>query len=444
MKDLTKGMPAKVILLFALPLILGNILQQVYNLADAKIVSEYAGEISFAAIGATMVIVNLMTGFVNGLTQGFGILIARCFGAKDEMRMRKFIAGTVKLTLIVTVLMTVIGELVIHNLLVLLKTPDTILYEAELYIRILIGGFVCSCVYNMLANILRAVGDSKRPLYCLMGAIVINIGLDLLFIPVLHLGIKGAAIATVISQGIAALSVAMIVWKKYRMIIPRRKEWKLDTDQYLNLSVSGLSMGFMNCIVSFGTIILQSGINGLGTNIIQAHTAGRKVFDVLMVMIFTVGIAMTTYVSQNLGAGKIDRVRQGVRQAMIVETVLTTLMILICYTLGGKMVCWLASSSEKEVIEPGVMYIRVGVLFFYVLGPLFVLRCSLQGVGRKIVPVVSSVLELLVKIASVLFLVPRLQYFGVALTEPISWIVMTIWLAVAYIRLDIDNIVKGE
>ena len=227
-------------------------------------------------------------------------------------------------------------------------------------------------------------------------------------------------------------------------IIPRKKEWSLNTDQYLNLSVSGLSMGFMNCIVSFGTIILQSGINGLGTNIIQAHTAGRKVFDVLMVMIFTVGIAMTTYVSQNLGAGKIDRVRQGVRQAMIVETVLTTLMILICYTLGGKMVCWLASSSEKEVIEPGVMYIRVGVLFFYVLGPLFVLRCSLQGLGRKIVPVVSSVLELLVKIASVLFLVPRLQYFGVALTEPISWIVMTIWLAVAYIRLNIDNVVKGE
>lgn len=434
MKDLTKGCPAKVILLFAIPLILGNIFQQLYNMADSKIVSLYVGTGALAAVGATGVISNMITGFMNGLTQGFAILIARCFGAKDEKRMRQYVAGTILLTSVFGIGFTAISELTISGLLQVLQTPQDIFYEAESYIRIVLIGCIFSSIYNVCANMLRAIGDSKRPLYCLCVAIFLNIALDIVFVKGLSMGIQGAAYATVVSQGVAALLVGVYMLSKYGTILPRKKDWKLETGQYGQLLSSGLAMALMNCIVSIGTVVLQSSINGLGTKIVAAHTAGRRVFDILMIMIYTVGFAMTTYVSQNMGAMRVDRVKQGVRHAMAIVTVITTVVISVCFLVGDDMVRWLASTTDPEILKAAVMYIQVGVVFFYVLGPLFVLRCSLQGMGRKLIPVCSSILEMILKILSVQILVPRLQYFGVALTEPISWIAMTILLAGAYLH----------
>lgn len=433
MKELTKGYPAKVILLFAIPLILGNIFQQLYNMADSKIVSMYVGTGALAAVGATSVISNSLTGFINGLTQGFAILVAKCFGAQDYQRMRRFVAGTLLLTAGFGILLTVLSEVAVVGLLQWLQTPDDIFADAECYLRIILVGCIFSSVYNVCANLLRAVGDSKRPLVCLIVAILLNIVLDLWFVKGLSMGIQGAAYATVLSQAVAGALVAGYTWFRYRELLPQKKDWKLEEGQYAALLSSGLAMGLMNCIVSIGTVVLQGAINGLGTKIVAAHTAGRRVFDILMIMIYTVGFAMTTYVSQNVGAGRMDRVKSGVRQAMVIVTVITTVIIGICFLFGSTIVRWIASTDDPEILKAAVMYIEVGVVFFYVLGPLFVLRCSLQGMGRKIIPVSSSVLEMVLKFASVLFLVPRLGYFGVALTEPISWIAMTIMLAAAYL-----------
>lgn len=433
MKDLTKGYPAKVIMMFAIPLMFGYIFQQFYNVADSKIVSTYVSTDALAAVGATAVVFNTIIGFVNGLTQGFTILVANSFGAKDMSRMRRFVAGTIVLTFSVAIVMTILGLVFIVPILEVLNTPAEIMTDAVAYVRIILAGIVFTALYNMCANILRAVGDSKNPLYCLVVAVVANIGLDLLFVCGFSWGIEGVAYATIIAQALAGVLCGAIILIKFRDVLPKKEDWKLEPGQYPNLITTGLSMGLMGCIVNIGTIVLQGSINSLGTDIVAAHTASRRVFDVLTVTLYTVGIAMTTYASQNMGAGKPERVRQGVRHSNLIVTGITTVLIVVCYLVGRPLLAWLVGSDNAEILDASVMYLKVSVWFFYVLGPLFVLRCTLQGMGRKIIPICSSIMELVVKILSAAFLVPALAYVGVAFTEPISWIVMIIPLIVAYV-----------
>lgn len=442
MKDLTKGYPAKVILMFAIPLMCSSILQQLYNMVDSKIVSAYVGTAAFAAVGATSVVSNTLIGFINGLTQGFAILIANSFGAKDEKRMRQSVAGTLILTTVITVILTVLGLLLIRPILTMLRTPDDIMDNALSYVRIILAGIAFTALYNVFANILRAVGDSKTPLYCLTFAVILNVGLDLLFVAVFKWGIQGAAYATVLAQAISGFLCMAYVLIRFRDLLPHRLEWSISGELYSNLTTTGLAMGLMGCIVNIGTIILQSAINGLGTSIVAAHTAARRLFDILMILIYTVGLAMTTYVSQNAGAGRVDRIKQGVRHAHVVATIISTMMILLCYLIARPVIEWLTSSTDPAIVDPAVFYLKFGVWFFYALGPLFILRCSLQGMGCKIIPICSSILEMLVKIASAAILVPHLQYFGVVLTEPISWVLMTTLLAIGYVLNAPDKILN--
>ena len=444
MKDLTKGYPAKVIMMFAIPLMFGYIFQQFYNVADSKIVSTYVSTDALAAVGATAVVFNTIIGFVNGLTQGFTILVANSFGAKDMSRMRRFVAGTIVLTFSVAIVMTILGLVFIVPILEVLNTPAEIMADAVAYVRIILAGIVFTALYNMCANILRAVGDSKNPLYCLVVAVVANIGLDLLFVCGFSWGIEGVAYATIIAQALAGVLCGAIILIKFRDVLPKKEDWKLEPGQYPNLITTGLSMGLMGCIVNIGTIVLQGSINSLGTDIVAAHTASRRVFDVLTVTLYTVGIAMTTYASQNMGAGKPERVRQGVRHSNLIVTGITTVLIVVCYLVGRPLLAWLVGSDNAEILDASVMYLKVSVWFFYVLGPLFVLRCTLQGMGRKIIPICSSIMELVVKILSAAFLVPALAYVGVAFTEPISWIVMIIPLIVAYVVKPPEKMLGGE
>lgn len=426
--------------MFAIPLMCSSILQQLYNMVDSKIVSAYVGTAAFAAVGATSVVSNTLIGFINGLTQGFAILVANSFGAKDEKRMRQSVAGTLILTTVITVILTVLGLLLIRPILTMLRTPDDIMDNALSYVRIILAGIAFTALYNVFANILRAVGDSKTPLYCLTFAVILNVGLDLLFVAVFKWGIQGAAYATVLAQAISGFLCMAYVLIRFRDLLPHRLEWSISGELYSNLTTTGLAMGLMGCIVNIGTIILQSAINGLGTSIVAAHTAARRLFDILMILIYTVGLAMTTYVSQNAGAGRVDRIKQGVRHAHVVATIISTMMILLCYLIARPVIEWLTSSTDPAIVDPAVFYLKFGVWFFYALGPLFILRCSLQGMGCKIIPICSSILEMLVKIASAAILVPHLQYFGVVLTEPISWVLMTTLLAIGYVLNAPDKI----
>lgn len=432
MKELTKGTPWKVILLFAVPIIFRSIFQQLYNFVDSKIVSTYISTNAFAAVGATAVVSNTIIGFLNGFTQGFAISVANSYGAKDYKRMRKYIAGSIVLAFSIAIILTAVSLFFIDDLLKMLATPEDIMGDALAYVKIILCGIIFTAVYNLCANILMAVGDSKTPLYCLIVALIINTGLDILFVRGLSMGIKGAAYATIISQAIAGGLCVIYIFIRFKMIVPSKGDWRLEKRQYPELFTTGLSMGLMGCIVNVGTLALQNAINKLGTAYVAAHTAARKLFDMLTILIFSIAVAMTTFVSQNMGAGKFARVRQGIRQAIYMATIATTFLIFVCYTFGEGILKWITSTEDATIISAAVMYMKISIVFFYVLGPLLILRCSLQGMGHKVMPLFSSAMEMVVKIVSANLIVPVLAYKGVAFTEPISWVLMTIMLTVSY------------
>ena len=431
--DMTEGSPLRIIILFTIPIILGNIFQQLYNIGDTKVVSYFCDEHAYGAVGLTAPVSNMVIGLINGFTQGFGILVANAFGAKDRERIRKNVAGAAVLTLGLTVFLLVLSFSVIRPVLVLLNTPDELMELALSYVRIILVGIPFTALYNLSANLIRSLGDSRTPLYCLIASIALNIVLDILFVGVLGMGISGAAVATVLAQAVCSVACFLYGILKFKDYLPKRGDFALNKKEYGELFTMGLSMGLMGCIVNIGTIILQSGINGLGADIVSAHTAGRRLLDILMALTYTFGFTMTTYVSQNMGAGRFDRVRLGVRTAITIVLTISAVSIVFSLFFARPIVTWIASTENQAIVDNAAMYVKVGSCFFPALGPLFVLRCSLQGMGRKTVPIASSVLELCIKIISVLVLVPWLGYLGIALTEPISWVFMTMLLAWGYI-----------
>lgn len=432
MKDLTKGRPFQVIWLYALPMILGQMAQQLYSFADSAIVGNYVSSNALAAVGATNVVSNMLIGFLNSATLGLAIPIARYYGAKDEKNMRKCIGTAALLTLFSSVLLTLCGLFFIYKILTLLGTPTDIIDMSYAYVKIILAGLIFTSVYNFSANLLRAVGDSVTPLIFLGMAVVLNIGLDLLFIRVFDMGVGGAAYATIISQAVAGISCLIFIFAKCRYLVPKSDEFVVGKTDLADLIQSALAMGFMSCIVNIGTVILQSAINNLGTDIITAHTSARKVFDILCVMLYTVGNAVTTFVSQNMGAQKIERVKAGIRDGILLNTLITTILIILGWLFGPWLLRLVSGTSDTAIIDPAVRYIRISVTCFYLLGPLFVLRCAMQGMGRKIIPIASSTMEMIGKILAVMFLAPRLGYLGITITEPAIWACCTLMLSIMY------------
>mgnify|MGYP003180191735 CR=1 FL=1 len=418
MRELTKGSPAKVIMTFALPIIFGNLLQQLYNLADGKIVSTYVGTQAFAAVGATAVIANLIIGFVNGVTQGFGIPISRCFGAGDYKNMRRYVAGSFIMTVAMTLILTVGALLGIEGLLHILDTPADIMEEALQYIRIIIMGTAFISLYNYSANILRAIGESRIPLLCLAVAVILNIFLDILFVHTFSMGLRGAAHATNIAQCIAGVLCMAYLLFRFRELVPKGQEWQMQRRKYQEMTIFGISLGMMSCFVSIGTVIFQTAVNRLGTKIVTAHIAARRIEELTNVPMLCTGMAMTTYASQNLGAGEYDRIKKGIHQAFVIVLVQGVIFTTFCWIFGHPLIRWITRNTS----------------FYFVLGPLFVLRCSLQGLEHKVIPVASSILELVLKIVSTIWIVPVLGYTGVIYTEPIIWIFMTLMLIGGYVR----------
>lgn len=434
MRELTKGSPAKVIMTFALPIIFGNLLQQLYNLADGKIVSTYVGTQAFAAVGATAVITNLIIGFVNGVTQGFGIPVSRCFGAGDYKNMRRYVAGSFVMTVVMTLLLTFGALLGIEGILHLLETPADIMEQSLEYIRIIIMGTVFISLYNYSANILRAVGESRIPLLCLVVAVILNIFLDLLFVQTFSMGLRGAAHATNIAQCIAGVMCMAYLLVRFRELVPKGQEWHVQGRKYKEMTVFGFSLGMMSCFVSIGTVIFQTAVNRLGTKIVTAHIAARRIEELTNVPMLCTGMAMTTYASQNLGAGEYGRIRKGISQAFVIILVQAIILTAFCWIFGYPLIRWITSSKDTYILDTAYRYLTRNTAFFFVLGPLFVLRCSLQGLEHKVIPLASSILELVLKIVSTIWIVPVLGYEGVIFTEPVIWIFMTLMLIAGYVR----------
>ena len=433
-KTLTEGTPWKQILLFSIPIFWGNIFQLLYSLVDTKIVGSTLGTEALAAVGSVSTLHTLMTGFLNGLTLGFSLITAMCFGADNMKRLKKSFAMTIELGVLTTAVLVVVLMFVLQPLLHLLNVPEEQFAMSYAYISVLIVGLFATVLYNLCANTLRAIGDSLTPLLFLILATVSNIGLEYLFILEFHMGVQGAAYATVLAQLISVVLCFVRIFRKFPILHLQKSDFRPEKELIVEMYKSGLSMGLMSCLVSIGTIMLQSAINTFGTTVIVAHTAARKVFEIMSLPMSVLGSAMATYCGQNYGAKRFDRIRQGIRASLLIAAIWSVAVFIICHTVEGALIRFVASTTDAEVIYWGSMYLKVDMSFIIVCGVIVILRNSMQGFGDRVIPVFSSCIELAGKIIFAFVFAPVFAYWGIIWAEPVVWIAMVIPLIVKVVH----------
>lgn len=439
MKDLTNGKPLKLIAAFALPILLGNLFQQVYSLTDTIIIGKALGNEAIAAVGSTASVVSLMFSIINGLVTGFAIIVSKNFGAGRHDEMRRTIARMLTFSAITTAVIICATTIFIEPLLAALNTPAEIFAQARDYLFVVALGLVVTLLYNFEAAILRAVGDSVIPLIILIISTALNIVLDLLFVCVFETGVMGAAIATVAAQLISAVVCLIYLVKKRPFLLVKKSDFKFTKQSSAELLSAGFGMALMYSIVDIGSIVLQNGINGFGKDIITAHTAARKIFSLLIMPFSSISAALVTYCSQNRGAGKYSRIKTGIRDGLIIAFSWAAVTVALVFFAGNFLVGILVSSDEAnsaDIIATAVLYLKWSVPFYFPLAALLSLRASLQGLGRSAVPIFCSIIELSWKIVTVLVIIPLFGgnsgtvgdsiekiggYFGVIISEPIIW-----------------------
>ena len=430
MKDLTKGSPGKLVVQFGLPILIGNIFQLFYSLADIRIVGSTLGDQALAAVGATSTLNNLIIGFLIGLTNGFAVLMARDFGAQKMDHLRKDLGSALKLGIMISILLTFFSVVLLKPILMLLNMPEELMVEGTAYIRVILLGMTAAMLYNICASVLRAMGDTVTPLMFLIFSTLMNIGLDYFFILVLHTGVAGAAYATVISQIVATVLCWIYIRKRYPVLHLQKSDFVSDNKLYKALLASGLSMGLMQSLVSLGTVALQGAINTLGTDIIVAHTAARKITEIFMLPFGVLGMTMATYSGQNLGAGQIRRIKIGLKQVTLVAFVWCCGVLIASYTIAPMLIRLVTATNTPVVIETAALYLKIDTLLYFVPAVISILRNTLQGIGDHVTPIVSSFIELVGKILVAICLTPYLKYMGIILAEPIVWVLMIIPLII--------------
>lgn len=444
MTDLTKGSPAKQMLKFAMPVGLGNLFQLFYSLTDTRIVGSTLGEKSLAAVGASTSISVLLIGFLMGLTNGFSIPIAQEFGARNDEKVRKTIAGSLILGFLTALVISMLTVIFLTPILKILNVSDELFPQSYGYIRAILLGITATMFYNAFAGILRAIGNTVAPLIFLLIACGINIVLDLYFILKLNTGVVGAAWATVIAQGISVLFCVMYMWKKYPQYRLKREDFKLEFSLIKRLYASGMSMGMMMSLIYIGTLALQIAINTFGENIIVAHTAARKISELFMLPFGVMSVTVATYCGQNKGAKKYERIKIGTYQAVYISWVWVVLVIILSYTISPQLVYLVTGSSIPEIIDTAEKYLKFNTIFYFVPVVIVVLRNVMQGIGDLFTPLVSSSIELIGKVAVAFLLAPKLHYMGIIVAEPLVWIFMVIPLIVQIRKNKIFNYKKVD
>ena len=430
--DLMHGPIFKSLFIFMLPIFVSNLFQQLYNTVDTMIVGNVLGDTALAAIGSCGSIYELLVGFGIGIGNGLAIVAARSYGAQDEDLLKKTVAGSLVIGFLSSLCITLAGLVGLHPLLVLLDTPAEILEDAYRYIIVINYGVLVMFAYNLCAGLLRAIGNSFMPLVFLLLSSGLNILLDLLFIARMGMGVQGAAVATVISQGVSVLLCIVYVFAKVKLLLPEKKHFRVGRHLYWELFSQSISMGLMSSIVSAGSVVLQYGINGLGTLVIAGHTAARKMFMFTDMPLLSMASAGSTFVSQNCGAGQPGRVRKGMKEIYLYSVVMTVAAVLLMRVAAPWMVAFVSGSSEPIVLENGARYLLWNAPFYAVLGILLSTRYALQSLGNKVLPLFSSVIELVGKVVFVVLFIPKFGYDAVILCEPIIWCVMAAYLVAVY------------
>lgn len=434
MKDLTHGKPSRIILCFALPILIGNLFNLAYNLADTRIVGMYLGNDALAAVGSISTLNDLLVGFVVGLANGFSVITAQHFGSGNREKTRRVFALSILMGFLVTALIVAGSLAFMDGLLDWMNVMDEHRAASVSYIEVIIGGLFFSIIYNVLAGNLRAIGDAYTPLLFLVLSAVLNVVLDMVCVRYLRMGVRGAAAATVASQAVSAVLCFIYTWKKYDFLHFGIKDFALKPVFLRPMLESGLSMGLMSSLVSFGTLALQTAINTLGTNTIVAHAATRKLTNLYMLPFSVLGTTMATYSGQNFGAGRYDRIRSGLIIALGCSYVWCVVVTIASYTVCPYLIKAITDTDIKEVIDTACLYQRFDTLFYLLVPTITILRNSLQGMGDHITPIFSSGLELVGKVLIAALLTPRIGYWGIIVSEPIVWSVMVVPLIISMVR----------
>lgn len=430
--DLLHGPILKAMLVFAVPLFFSGVFQQLYNTMDTVIIGHTLGDEALAAMGAAGAVYDLLIGFALGIGNGLAIVTARSFGSGDEDYLKRSVAASLVIGVGITVVITVAVRFILYPFLEVLNTPKEIMEQSYAYISTITLFIGVMFAYNLCAGLLRAIGNSVMPLVFLILSSLLNIVLDLFFITRLHMGVRGAAVATVIAQGVSVLACLFYIWKKAGILIPGRIHFVWDRELYGEMLAQGFSMAFMSAIVHAGTAILQSGINSLGYLVIAGHVAARKLFMFLLMPYMAISQTVSTFVAQNYGAGQMGRIRRAVKLSYLCSAVLTAGITLFTIPLASLMVRLLSGSSEAVVIENGALYLQVVAPCLMILGLLNPTRFALQSIGNKLLPILSSVIELIGKYLFVAFLIPQFQYMAVIFCEPVIWAFMDMELLCAF------------
>lgn len=422
-KSLTEGNPWKLILLFSLPLMLGNVFQQMYTVVDTAVVGKVLGVEALAALGASDWLNWMMLGMLQGFTQGFAILMAQKFGSCEYQKLRQVVANAILLSILCAIIMTTCGQVFLDQFLQFLKTPDEVRPITMVYLRIIFGGLPIVIAYNLAASILRALGNGRTPLVAMIIASLTNIVLDLLFVMGFDWGVQGAAAATVIAQCVSAIYCFWHI-SKITVLHMSKADWKFEGRLCGNLMKLGLPMAFQNTIIAVGGMIVQSIVNGFGVIFLAGYTATNKLYGVLEVAATSYGFAMTTYAGQNLGAGKIDRISKGVKAGMVIA-MFTSALIAICMIVFGKAIlsCFITVDAGEgaEALAVAYQFLFLMSVWLPVLYVLHITRSSIQGLGNTVLPMGSGIAEFIMRTGSAMMLPGLVGSVGVMYAEILAW-----------------------
>lgn len=431
--NMTVGSPLRQITKFALPLILGYILQQMYLVIDAAIVGRWIGVGALAAVGASSSIMFLVMGFCNGACAGFAIPVAQSFGAKDYSKMRLYVANAVRISAVMATVVTLLSLMFCRRILQMVNTPADIFHDAYIFLMLQFAAIPLTFGFNLFSGQIRALGNSRQPFYFLITSAVVNVLLDVVLILGCGLGVAGAGIATWLSQ---ALSVILCLWyirKHMQLLIPKGDERRFDNKRTSILLNNGVPMGLQFSITGIGIIMLQSANNALGTTCVAAFTASMRIKYLFTCVFENIGVAMATYCGQNLGARRMDRVTKGVKDAITLMLIYFVFTFALIYPFADWMMRLFVDSGEAEVVGRAAQFMRIANYFYPALGLLTILRYSIQGLGFSNLSMLSGVMEMIARCGVSLWLVPTLAWTGVCLGDPVAWIMADLFLIPAFL-----------
>lgn len=441
--DMTTGNPMKIIFNFTLPIFIGNVFQQFYNMADAVIVGKFVGNKALAAVGSTGTIMFLIYGFVVGMAAGFTVLTAQKFGAGDMPAMRRTVAGASFLSLLVGLVLTAAFMAFMKPWLTLMHTPEDIFADAYAYIMIISAGILAQMLYNLLASILRALGNSRVPLYFLILSALLNIVLDLVFIIVFHMGAAGAAAATVISQGVSGALCLVYIVKKVPLLHMTREDWKLSGALLGTQIRIGIPMALQYSITAVGTMMVQASLNILGSTLVAAYTAAGKIEQIVTQAYVAMGTTMATYGAQNMGAGNISRIRQGFKASTVIGVVYAVVSAALVMTVGKYMTYLFVSEDVALIMDSVNTYLVCAGIFFIPLAIVNIYRNGIQGLGYGLLPMMAGVAELAGRGVVAVIAARQKSYLGVCLASPAAWVLASLLLIGMYyyvVKIDLKKI----